>query len=234
MSSPYLPAPPLLSYPIPIDPSLQSVGSSLGNLGRQQFHSRQLAEEYSPSPSLAMSPILSTLPEAFASNAADCVTGSALYDVSPSVPGASNKLIPEVQLPPMSTISIPFTSTVLAPMSIRYLFPNPQPPPPPPTKPYLMQADGKATKSEICQEFVAVETYTQKLLHDVTVLAKENQIMKEYLGSMPKRRLALTRVRTGIGPPSRALVDARMLRDMSRFSVVALTDMLFMALRYTA
>ncbi|KAJ3846108.1 hypothetical protein EV368DRAFT_89546 [Lentinula lateritia] len=183
MSSPYLPAPPLLSYPIPIDPSLQSVGSSLGKLGRQQFHGRQLAEEYLPSPSLAMSPILSTLPEAFASNAADCVTGSALYDVSPSVPGASNELIPEVQLPPMSTISIPFTSTVLAPMSIRYLFPNPQPPPPPPTKPYLMQANGKAKKSEICQEFVAVETYTQKLLHDVTVLAKENQIMKEYLGN---------------------------------------------------
>ncbi|KAJ3859286.1 hypothetical protein EV359DRAFT_86577 [Lentinula novae-zelandiae] len=127
--------------------------------------------------------ILSTLPKAFASNAADCVTGSALYDVSPSVPGASNKLIPEVQLPPVSTISIPFTSTVLAPMSICYLFPNPQLPLPPPTKPYLMQADGKAKKSEICQEFVAVKTYTQKLLHDVTVLAKENQIMKEYLGN---------------------------------------------------
>ncbi|KAJ3861274.1 hypothetical protein EV359DRAFT_66613 [Lentinula novae-zelandiae] len=46
-----------------------------------------------------------------------------------------------------------------------------------------MQAIGKAKKSEICQEFVAVETYTQKLLHNVTVLTKENQIMKEYLGN---------------------------------------------------
>ncbi|KAJ3859100.1 hypothetical protein EV359DRAFT_86804 [Lentinula novae-zelandiae] len=183
MSSPYLPALLLMSYPIPINPSLQSVGSSLGNLGRQQFDGRQSAEEYSPSPSLATSPILSTLPEAFASNAADRVTGSALYDVSSSVPGASNKLVPEVQLPPMLTISIPFTSTVLAPMSIRYVFPNPQLPPPLPTKPYIMQADGKPKKSEICREFVAVETYTQKLLHDVTVLAKENQIMKEYLGN---------------------------------------------------
>ncbi|KAE9392832.1 hypothetical protein BT96DRAFT_1000030 [Gymnopus androsaceus JB14] len=148
---------------------------------------RSCSDERMAGMSMSMSPVLENIPEPFtghlSQNHSPLLCRSETLSMGPVTPFSIPESVP--MTPAMSTALISSDSPPVAiepPTSIQYIFPAPQPRPLPPTEPMFIAAASKTfTKSQICQEFVAVETENQNLQYNMTVLQQENSVLKDHL-----------------------------------------------------